>query len=449
MTNPLKIFQLRKEEKWLALAALLIFTVLNALMIGSHWAHYTEGASGGFWTLFVSRFNMSGYDCWSWLTVSGMRIHFQTIRHPLYLTFLYPMYLFNHWQMGYTDVNLAVFMIGAVLIFSAVYSAVFVYRILREVLSLRRRHAVLLVALLFSFGHAMIPPMVPDHFIISMMLLTMTVYIACKRMETGRTLKAWQTMLLVFFTSGIASSNGAKTMLTALFVNGRKTFGPKFLAVAFVLPLAVLLAIQRYQYDAFERPQAVAIAKIQKAKDKKKDTAREAEQRHHKKWVKQNDMQHADEDGLLYLMDFSTPRVPAIIENFLGESILLHQDYALHDVFKDRPAVVRYRHGWEYAIIGLVMLLFVAGTWPGRRQPAMQMLLCWFGLDVLLHIVLGFAINEVYIMASGWVFIIPIAIGYILKSVSGKGVLLLEATLLLLALFLWVRNGATVVGYLT
>lgn len=95
------------------------------------------------------------------------------------------------------------------------------------------------------------------------------------------------------------------------------------------------------------------------------------------------------------------------------------------------------------------MILFVAGTWLGRRQPAMQMLLCWFGLDVLLHIVLGFAINEVYIMASGWVFIIPIAIGYILKSVSGKGVLLLEATLLLLALFLWVRNGATVVGYLT
>lgn len=448
MVNLFKIFCIRREERLLALVALLVFVALNGLMAASEWKYYTEGAPGGFWTLFVKRFTMSGYDCWSWLTVSGMRIHFETIRHPLYLTFLYPMYLLNHWQMGYTDVNLAVFMIGGVLVFSAVYSAIFVYRLLREVVGVSHGRALLLVALLFSFGHVMIPPMVPDHFAISMLLLTMTAYVAGKRMLTGRRMGAVQQMLLLFFTSGIAASNGAKTMLAALFVNGRGVFRPRYVAVAFVLPLALLLAIRQYQYHALEVPQSRAIAKIERSHAAKQTATARHKVATHRQWVEQHDIRHAGDDGLLYLMDFSTPRVPAVVENFLGESILLHRDYALMDVFRNRPMIVEYRHAWEYGVVALVVAFFVAGAWAGRRSRMMQMLLCWLSFDVLLNLVLGFAINEVYIMASGWIFIIPIATGYLLGSLPRRAALPLELVVGALALLLWVHNGLVVVNHL-
>lgn len=449
MNNPLKIFSIRKEEKWLAIVALLVFVGLNALMICSHWEAYTEGQAGGFWTVFTRRFGMSGYDCWSWITVSGLRIHFETIRHPLYLTFLYPMYLLNHWLMGWSDINFAVFMIAAVLIFSAVYSAIFAYRTLREILLIDHHHALLLVALLFSFGHVMIPTMVPDHFIISMMLLTMTAYVAGRHLQKGRQMKLWQSALLLFFTSGIAASNGVKTLITTLFVNGRQVFRPLHVLLGAVLPLATLLIIQRCQYEQFEVPQQEAITKIEEAHAKKPDKKRIAATEAHNKWVKEHDMKRADDGGLMQLMDFSTPRMPLIIEDFFGESILLHRDHALGDVYVDRPSLIRYHAWWCYALEATFVLMLVGGLWVGRRHRFMQMLMAWFAFDILLNIVLGFAINEVYIMASGWIFIIPMAIAHILKALPKPWLLPMEALLLFLALFLWVSNATLIVNHLT
>ena len=74
---------------------------------------------------------------------------------------------------------------AAIIVFSALYAVLFMYRILREVLELKRFDATLLTVLLFSFGHVLVPTMVPDHFIISMMLLTMTLYITGKSSSHG------------------------------------------------------------------------------------------------------------------------------------------------------------------------------------------------------------------------------------------------------------------------
>ena len=156
MSNPFKIFKLRKDERWLAAVALIVFVVFNALLVAGHWGAWTRGASGGFYSLFTRWFTMSGYDCWSWITVSGKQIYFVTDRHPLYLTFLYPMYLLNHWLMDVTGVNCAVFMISAVIVFSALYTVVFMYRTLREVLTMSKGESLLLVALLFSFAHVLV-----------------------------------------------------------------------------------------------------------------------------------------------------------------------------------------------------------------------------------------------------------------------------------------------------
>ena len=82
----LGVFVIKKEERILAFAMLLVFLAFNVLLISSHFGVYTMGAHGGFWSLFTKNFRMSGYDNWSWITISSMRVHFETIRHPLFLT---------------------------------------------------------------------------------------------------------------------------------------------------------------------------------------------------------------------------------------------------------------------------------------------------------------------------------------------------------------------------
>lgn len=444
--SPLKVFKIKREEWPVVVVSLVVFALLNYLLIDSHWADYTKGAKGGFWRLLYTNFQMSGYDCWTWLTVSYARIHFETIRHPLYLTFLYPMYQLNHWLMPITGVNGAVFIISGIITLSAVYSAVFTFRTLREIVGLERRESMLLVVLLFSFAHVMLPTMVPDHFCLSMMLLTMTMYIAGRKIQKGVSFKVWQSMLLVFFTSGIAASNGAKTMLAALFANGKRVFRPVYILVGFVLPLAVLIGIQRYQYYAFEVPQKAKIARIEKKK--KVSAERQKKLSDHHQWALQHNMKTAGKGWLAYF-DFETPRVPALVENYFGEGFQLHQEHALEDTFQSRPNIVRYSHWWNYAIETLLVGLIVVAVWLARKEKVMQMLLSWWALDFLLNIVLGFGINEPYIMTSGWAFSIVVAFGFMLKKLPVRGAFIAECALLFLAIYLWKWNAGIIIDYLS
>lgn len=442
------IFKVKKEERWLAFAMLAVFVTFNAMVIASHYHLYTMDAHGGFWSLFTKNFRMSGYDCWSWITVSGGRIHFVTSRHPLYLTFLYPLYLLNDWLIQNVGYNFAVYFMAVIIVFSAFYAILFMYRVFREVLELRRKDARLLTLLLFSFGHVLIPTMVPDHFVISLMLLSLTLYITGKKMKKGQLLTAWQSLVLTFFTAGMAISNGVKTLLAGLFTNGKKVFTCKFISIGVVLPLLLLLGIQQSQYYLLEVPQQAVVRHIESETLKKNPQKVLEHKKQRDEWQRTHLGQPVGDGVITKLMDVSTPRVPTIVENFFGESIQLHQRSLLKDVSWERPIFVEYNWSVNYIIEAFIVLLFIVGIVFSYKQRFFKMLLAWFACDLTLHLILGFAVTEVYIMTSGWAFIIPISYGYLLKRLSMKWLKLMRVALIMLTIYLWIYNAGQTVYYL-
>lgn len=442
------IFKVKKEERWLVFIMLAVFLTFNILLITSHYHVYTMGAHGGFWSIFTKNFRMSGYDNWSWITISGMRIHFITSRHPLYLTFLYPLYLLNHWLIEVFGHNFAVYFMAAIIVLSAFYAVVFAYRIFREVMELRRFDSTLLTVLLFSFGHILIPSMVPDHFIVSMMFLLMALYICGKKMKKGELLTAWQSLFLTFFTAGMATSNGAKIFLAGLFTNRKKFFTWKYICIGVILPCLLLIGIQQSQYYLLEVPQKAVISNIEKVKRQKDPKGVEEFYKKRNAWQKNHLGQTMSKESMLDWLDTSTPRTRTLVENFFGESIQLHQRYLLKDVAWDRPVFVTYNWITNYVIEAIMVVLFFLGIIFGYRKRFFQMLLAWFACDITLHLILGFGITEVYIMASGWAFIIPIAYGYLIKGLSHRYRQMLRGLLLVTTIFLWAYNGGLTVNYL-
>ena len=442
------IFKVKKEERWLAFAMLAVFVTFNAMVIASHYHVYTMEAHGGFWSVFTKNFRMSGYDCWSWITVSGGRIHFVTSRHPLYLTFLYPLYLLNDWLIQNVGYNFAVYFMAVIIVFSAFYAVLFMYRVFREVLELRRKDARLLTLLLFSFGHVLIPTMVPDHFVISLMLLSLTLYITGMKMKKGQLLTAWQSLVLTFFTAGMATSNGVKTLLAGLFTNGKKVFTCKFISIGVLLPLLLLLGIQQSQYYLLEVPQQAVVSHIESETLKKNPQKVLEHKRQRDEWQRTHLGQPVGDGVITKLMDVSTPRIPTIVENFFGESIQLHQRSLLKDVSWERPIFVEYNWSVNYIIEAFIVLLFIVGIVFSYKQRFFKMLLAWFACDLTLHLILGFAVTEVYIMTSGWAFIIPISYGYLLKRLSMKWLKLMRVALIMLTIYLWIYNAGQTVYYL-
>jgi hypothetical protein len=68
---------------------------------------------------------------------------------------------------------------------------------------------------------------------------------------------------------------------------------------------------------------------------------------------------------------------------------------------------------------------------------------------MLMHLGFGFGLNEVYIMAAHWVFVIPIALAYLLKRLSPSMQPYLRISLFLLVSWLFLWNGYFISTYMT
>ena len=143
-------------------------------------------------------------------------------------------------------------------------------------------------------------------------------------------------------------------------------------------------------------------------------------------------------------------RIPSLVENIWGEGIILHEDYALMDSNKTRPALVRYNHWWYYVLEAMTVLLFAAGVWSGRRKRLMWMTMTMFLLDMALHVGLEFANADAYIMTAHWAFVMPIAAAYLLKATEKMRIANATVTclLLFLTLFSWGHNLKIIVEHI-
>ena len=435
---------LRKEERPVALVALVVFVLLNAMLIYNHYDSFTRGAHVGFWSVFYNHLGMSGYDVFSLIFISCMRLHWNALRHPLFVAVLLPLYWINHTIMPPTEFNFAVFLMAAVLVACDVWGVILLHRILRDIVGCTRKDTLWLIALFYGFAHIMITTMVPDHFALSLPLLLLTLLLTGRKLQEGKRFTYLQQALLFMLTAGITLTNGVKVALAAWFAAGKKVFSWRSIA-SFVVPTVLLALVVVWQQKTIIEPQEQGIKRIEAA-IKKKDPGRVDKLKEHNDFVKQQNGQAlAEKVPLLEWSDMTTSRWKTVVHNLFGESLQLHRDHLLEDVQQTRPVFVAYSHRFNYFVEGVVLMLLLAGAWVARRSKFFLVVVSWFGFDMLMHIGFGFGINEVYIMTAHWAFIIPIAIGYLLSRKPQVQACPLVA---ILALWMWAYNAKIICGYL-
>ena len=108
---------------------------------------------------------------------------------------------------------------------------------------------------------------------------------------------------------------------------------------------------------------------------------------------------------------------------------------------------VKYRYAINYVVEAVIMLLFVAGIWAGRKSKYLWLVMSYFGLDMMLHIGLGFGLNEVYIMAAHWMFVIPFTMGYAFREAQPKLANAMRGVTLFLAIYFWAYNATLIITH--
>ena len=484
------IFKIKKEERWLALGIFLALAILNGVVIARYAGTFTL-ITDDYYKNFIRHFCVSGFDPLTYWVLSDWNAAYNVYRHPLLAFYMYIPYLINMGLMKLTGYNCALFIAVIIQMFCGFYATLFLQRIFREVLELDKAASSILTLLFISFGYVMVTCIVPDHFVISMLLLTLALYVSGRRIKHNHPLKIWQTVVYFVLTAGTSLNNGLKIFFSALFVNRKRFFRPKYLLLAVILPAALLWGFCRWEYRTFVWPVEMARKemKAKKTAEKKARQERMAQLKQIKDSLTKDSIQRglkiitpeeiaqkAKNDSIqkakqlarnearkkrgpkqgapimkgefMNWTDATSSRTLSIVENLMGESIQLHQDYVLQDELRHRPMFVNYRYAFNYIVEALIIILFLAGIWAGRKSRYLWLVMSYFGLDMLLHIGLGFGLNEVYIMTGHWIYALPIAIGFLLKETRHQRYsLCLKSLLLTIGLFLLIYNGILIIGY--
>lgn len=404
----LRLLRLRRGEWPVAVLALVVIGVFQWLLISKFYVLFADYSPEN-WRVFMRNFHMSGFDPITYGVVTDWNIGYNILRHPLLPFLLYPFYLLNQLLWSLTGVNCVQFLVGAVLAFCAFYSFLFLYRILHELVGVGRQVALLLVMLFFGFAYILIATFVPDHFVISLMLILATLYIAGLKLKAHHTFSVAEIVVMFVLTAGVTLSNGVITGLALLFVNGRRAFS-RPMVVSLLVASVVLVGLGLGVNALLDDP--------------------------------------GDQDVAGWL-DTSLPRVQTVVENFFGESLQLHRRHLLGDVLVRRPVFVTYTWSAQYAVEAVLVLLFVCGVVAGRKSKFLWLTMSCFFYAVLLHLTLGFAINEVYIMACHWAFAMPIAMGYLFVDTRKWLKMCLFIIILSIVVYLWMYHGTLLYRYLT
>lgn len=426
----------------MGLLGLIIMAALNVLMLQYHYELFIK-PKVGFWTTFWEHFEMSGFDPYTYIVISQWRPLYVLSRHPLLAVMMWPFSELNGWLKDVTGMNCAIFIVAVLWTMLATLSWLLMYRIQRRLIGLNVWHSLLLTAFFFSFSHILITTFTCDHMSLTLPCLLLALYLGGRSVQQGRTMPLWQSLPLLFVSTGITTTNMVKIGIVDLCTRIGKS--PLLSIVRhflwYVIPLAIMLGLYMYQEQTTQDEERKNIQTTVEARIKrdsvfadywKREEAAKAERREHQTVhlsIATNTEYHID-------------RLPSLVENIFGEGMILHSKFALKDANRHRPVLVRYDHWRFYAIEALIVLLFAAGIWYGRRERLLWMAMMMFIFDMLLHVGLNFASADVYIMTAHWAFAIPIAIGYMLRKLSGnqRHATILQATLLFLTLFLWVHN---------
>ena len=450
MKKVFHIFKIQTEERWLALIIFALLAILNGLVIAKYNAPFTQ-ITNDYYKNFIRHFCVSGFDPLTYWVLSDWSAAYNVYRHPLLAFYMYVPYLINMGLMKLTGYNCALYIAVIIQMFCAFYSMVFLYRIFREVIELGKWASHALTLLFFSFGYVMVSAIVPDHFVISMLLLILALYVSGRRMKNHHDFKIWQSVLYFLLTAGTSLNNGLKIFFSALFVNGKRFFRPKHLLLAVILPAGLLWGFCYWEYRTYVWPNEMARKEAKAKKEAaKKDSIQKAKQLAKEKTKKKRGPKQGaplTKVGFMSWTDISTSRTESVVENLMGESIQLHPDYLLGDELRHRPMIVKYRYWWNYAVEGIISLLFLSGIWYGRKSKYLWLVLSYFALDMVLHIGLGFGINEVYIMTAHWIYALPIAMGFLVKNAPIRFRKYLVGIVAAIALYLIIYNGSLIVGY--
>lgn len=280
-------------------------------------------------------------------------------------------------------------------------SNIFIFRYLRKIIFLKGHTLYLITFFYATFSTNLFLSFTFESFTFSIYILTFILYYYSYSIKENKQISFLTNTILAITAGGITITNFSKGILPILFLAEKKrtilkriiTIGCIFASILLVLELSFNL------FSVIQNRLSLFIVK--------------------------------DEAIYQYLIDM-----------FLGAPILLP---SLITYFPDGPHfqginIDFYHYWWQYSVIGTIASISLLGIIKNYKNKLIYIPIAFFTVDLLLHVVIKYGINEGMIYGGHWIFIVPILAGWLYKSLKNKQKHILDLVLTLLFIIIFINN---------
>lgn len=261
-------------------------------------------------------------------------------------------------------------------------SLLYVYRYLCQVIELRG-YQVYLLLILYSFtSTAIVLSFTFETFTFSLCILSFILYYYTYQIKQNQSVSLSLSAIFALVAGGVTITNFGKGLIPILFLNKNRITIVKRIVIISVV-FAALLLVSEYYFHIFSA-------------------------------IQYRLGRFVIYEGEIYKY---------IIDWFLGAPILLPslvvQPFPLYPDFH-AINIDYYRYWWQYCVIGSIFFLLILSVIKNHKNKLMYMVFLFFLIDITLHIIVKYGINEGFIYGGHWVFVVPIFIGWLFKQLNER-----------------------------
>lgn len=340
-----------------------------------------------------------GYDNYFRFTTRG---GVWDVSHPL----ITPLYLTNRVLLvpllGEGGA-LVVMLLGSALLMAIAVAGCCGY--LRRVVQLGTGRSLLLSGLLLSTFTVMTLSFTVESYPLSMALLVLSLLCLSGQLKREKRLSGWHATLWSLLLGGVTLTNFAKP-LSLLLLSKEESLWQRVRKV--LLPTLLLLAL------------VVAVG-----------------------WFYQQRRAGAEESMLTAqvndLLRFQT-RSADIVPDFFGHPLLI-SNLEMRELYGETVLRPTPYACWAMKLFPWgVVLLLLAMIGVGRRYPLAWAIPLYLAVDVAVHLVGGYGLDEAIIFGGHWVFLVPMALGWLYRVVPRQAYRYMDLALLLLSTYMCTHN---------
>ena len=340
-----------------------------------------------------------GYDNYFRFTTRGGA---WDVSHPL----ITPLYLINRALLvpllGERGA-LVVMLLGSALLMAIAVAGCCGY--LRRVVQLGMGRSLLLSGLLLSSFTVMTLSFTVESYPLSMALLVLSLLCLSGQLKQEKRLSGWHATLWSLLLGGVTLTNFAKP-LSLLLLSKEESLWQRVRKV--LLPTLLLLAL------------VVAVG-----------------------WFYQQRRAGAEESMFTAqvndLLRFQT-RSADIVPDFFGHPLLI-SNLEMRELYGETVLRPTPYACWAMKLFPWgVVLLLLAMIGVGRRYPLAWAIPLYLAVDVAVHLVGGYGLDEAIIFGGHWVFLVPMALGWLYRVVPRQAYRYMDLALLLLSIYMCTHN---------